>query len=59
MSAYPLVAIGGIDTDRLPQVMASGVGSAAFVRALVAADHPEQAAADLGARIKHLCRIQT
>lgn len=38
---YPLVAIGGIDAARLPDVMASGVGSAAVVRALVAAADPE------------------
>jgi thiamine-phosphate pyrophosphorylase len=38
---YPLVAIGGIDAARLPEVMASGVGSAAVVRALVAAADPE------------------
>jgi thiamine-phosphate pyrophosphorylase len=49
---YPLVAIGGIDTERLPGVLASGVGSIAVVRALTAAAHPEQAAADLGATIQ-------
>jgi thiamine-phosphate pyrophosphorylase len=38
---YPLVAIGGIDAARLPEVMASGVGSVAVVRALVAASDPE------------------
>lgn len=38
---YPTVAIGGIDQARLPAVLASGVGSVAVVRALVAADHPE------------------
>jgi thiamine-phosphate pyrophosphorylase len=38
---YPTVAIGGIDQERLPAVLASGVGSVAVVRALVAADQPE------------------
>jgi len=38
---YPLVAIGGIDTAHLPQVMATGVGSVAVVRALIAASDPE------------------
>ena len=38
---YPLVAIGGSDVARLPDVMASGVGSAAVVRALVTAADPE------------------
>jgi thiamine-phosphate pyrophosphorylase len=44
MQAYPLVAIGGIDLDKLPGVLASGVGSVAVVRAITGADHPEQAA---------------
>jgi thiamine-phosphate pyrophosphorylase len=47
MRDYPLVAIGGIDSSRLPEVLASGVGSVAVVRALVAAEHPEQMAASL------------
>jgi len=41
---YPLVAIGGIDASRLPQVRASGVGSVAVVRAITGAVDPEQAA---------------
>ena len=44
---YPLVAIGGIDAARLPEVMASGVGSVAVVRALVAASDPEAQARQL------------
>lgn len=51
MHDYPLVAIGGIDSSRLPEVLASGVGSVAVVRALVAAEHPEQMAASLQAMI--------
>lgn len=47
MRDYPLVAIGGIDSNRLPEVLASGVGSVAVVRALVAAEHPEEMAASL------------
>jgi thiamine-phosphate pyrophosphorylase len=39
----PRVAIGGIDLDRLPAVLASGVGSVGVVRALMAA--PDLAAA--------------
>ena len=38
---YPLVAIGGIDMARLAEVMASGVGSVAVVRALLEANDPE------------------
>ena len=45
MRGKSLVAIGGIDLQRLPEVLASGVGSVAVVRALVGAAHPEEAAA--------------
>jgi thiamine-phosphate pyrophosphorylase len=45
------VAIGGIDAQRLPEVLASGVGSVAVVRALVTADQPEALAAELQANI--------
>ena len=41
----PLVAIGGIDFASLPEVLQSGVGSVAVVRALVAAADPEAEAA--------------
>ena len=42
---YPQVAIGGIDETRLAEVLATGVGSVAVVRAIVAADDPEGTAA--------------
>ncbi|MEA3393799.1 MAG: thiamine phosphate synthase, partial [Pseudomonadota bacterium] len=45
MRDYPLVAIGGIDASKLPEVLASGVGSVAVVRAITGADNPEAAAA--------------
>lgn len=51
MRNYPLVAIGGIDAHNLPEVLASGVGSVAVVRALVAAQQPEAMAASLQAAI--------
>lgn len=51
MRDYPLVAIGGIDNSKLAEVLASGVGSVAVVRALVAAEHPEAMAASLQAAI--------
>lgn len=38
---HATVAIGGVDALRLPEVLASGVGSVAVVRALVAAAEPE------------------
>ena len=41
MRHRPLVAIGGIDHARLAEVLPSGVGSVAVVRALVAASNPE------------------
>jgi thiamine-phosphate pyrophosphorylase len=47
-----LVAIGGIDEARLPEVLASGVGSVAVVRALVAAAQPEAVAAKWRALIE-------
>lgn len=42
---YPQVAIGGIDEPRLAAVLATGVGSVAVVRAIVAAEDPEGTAA--------------
>ena len=46
-----LVAIGGIDAERLPAVLSTGVGSVAMVRALIAADDPEATAAELTAAV--------
>ncbi|WPH16623.1 thiamine phosphate synthase [Variovorax paradoxus] len=45
LRGYPQVGIGGIDAVRLPEVLATGVGSIAVVRALVAAEDPEATAA--------------
>ena len=47
MRNCPLVAIGGIDHSTLPDVLGSGMGSVAVVRALVAAEEPEAMAASL------------
>jgi thiamine-phosphate pyrophosphorylase len=44
MHDYPLVAIGGIDESRMSEVLASGVGSVAVVRAITAQPDPESAA---------------
>lgn len=44
---YPRVAIGGIGAAQLPQVLATGVGAVAVVRALVNAPDPERAARQL------------
>jgi len=54
MRDYPLVAIGGIDGSRLPQVLSSGVGSVAVVRAITGAEHPEAAAAALQEQMREL-----
>lgn len=51
MRDHALVAIGGIDAARLPAVLASGVGSVAVVRALVAVPQPEAVAAQWRALI--------
>ena len=47
MKKQSLVAIGGIDLNALPAVMATGVGSVAFVRAIVAAQDTRQAVSQL------------
>lgn len=54
MQRYPLVAIGGIDEERLPAVMASGVGSVAVVRAITAAADPQSAARQFMQRLTQL-----
>lgn len=47
MQQYPLVAIGGIAAEQFPEILATGVGSVAVVRALVNAEDPEAAAQHL------------
>ena len=59
LCAYPLVAIGGIDNSKLPEVLASGVGSVAVVRALVEADNPEEMATHLQALITKKIQAQS
>ncbi|WP_341685194.1 thiamine phosphate synthase [Limnohabitans sp.] len=44
MKGRSLVAIGGIDLNAVPDVMRTGVGSIAVVRAITAAEQPDQAA---------------
>ncbi|MBK7719934.1 MAG: thiamine phosphate synthase [Simplicispira sp.] len=44
---YPTVAIGGIGADQFAEILDTGVGSIAVVRALVAAQDPEAEAARL------------
>lgn len=51
MRDYPLVAIGGIDGKKMPQVLSSGVGSVAVVRAITGVDNPEAAVAQLQSRM--------
>jgi len=47
LQGYSTVAIGGIGTEHLSDIAATGVGSFAVVRAIVAAPNPEAAAHDL------------
>ena len=51
-SHYPLTAIGGIDIERAPGVMATGVGSIAVVRAITDAPNPVEAVASLRAAMR-------
>ncbi|MFL4558899.1 thiamine phosphate synthase [Yersinia kristensenii] len=44
---YPTVAIGGITLERVPAVLATGVGSVAVVSAITQADNWQQATAQL------------
>lgn len=44
---YPTVAIGGISVERVPAVLATGVGSVAVVSAITQADNWQQATAQL------------
>ena len=45
--AIPVVAIGGINFERAPEVLATGVDSIAVVTAITKASNPEQAATKL------------
>ncbi|MBX2810013.1 MAG: thiamine phosphate synthase [Cellvibrionaceae bacterium] len=47
--AYPLVAIGGINRERIAAVAATGVDSVAMITAITLADKPEQSAAEFTA----------
>lgn len=40
----PVIAIGGITPDRIEEVLASGVGGVAVIRAILGADDPEETA---------------
>lgn len=44
---YPLVGIGGVDESNIPSVIATGVGSVAVVRAVINAQDPKTAFAQL------------
>lgn len=50
---YPTVAIGGISIDRVPEVLACGVGSIAVVSAITKAQDWRQATAELLRLIEH------
>ncbi len=48
----PWFAIGGIDADRLPQVLAAGARRIVVVRAITGAEDPRAAAAELKAALR-------
>jgi thiamine-phosphate pyrophosphorylase len=54
MQHHALVAIGGIDAPRFPEVFRTGVGAIAVVRAITGASHPEQAAQALRDLVENL-----
>lgn len=56
MRGRSLVAIGGIDLERLPAVLQTGVGSVAFVRAITGADDVAHAVAQLQTSIANHLR---
>ena len=56
MRGYSQVGIGGIDEARFPEVLATGVGSIAVVRALVTADDPEAIAHRLATLVREGAR---
>jgi hydroxymethylpyrimidine kinase/phosphomethylpyrimidine kinase/thiamine-phosphate diphosphorylase len=47
LEQIPVVAIGGINLTRAPEVLATGVESIAVVTAITQAENPEQAVDDL------------
>lgn len=54
-ATVPVVAIGGIDAERLPFVLATGVAAVAMISAVARSPDPQRAAVDLSA----LCRRST
>lgn len=56
MQDYPLVAIGGIDLERLPAVVKTGVGSVAVVRAITGSESPEATAKAFIHKLSPICK---
>ena len=56
MQDYPLVAIGGIDLERLPAVVKTGVGSVAVVRAITGSESPEATAKAFIHELSPICK---
>jgi len=51
VTSLPLLAIGGIKTDRIPEVVAAGADGVALISAVMAAPDPATATADLLAAV--------
>lgn len=57
-TAKPWFAIGGIDADRLPQVLAAGARRVVVVRAITAAEDPGAAASSLKVALQAALRAE-
>jgi thiamine-phosphate pyrophosphorylase len=53
MSHYSLVGIGGVDQNNISAVLASGIGSAAVVRAVINSENPDLAVQELKRKFNH------
>ncbi len=55
----PWFAIGGVDSERLPEVIAAGATRAVVVRAITAADDPQAAARTLKSALEDAARARS
>jgi thiamine-phosphate pyrophosphorylase len=57
--SVPIIAIGGINAERVPHVMAAGASGIAVVSAILAADDPESAARALRDALNRASAVST